>query len=66
MPRNPAPENGNGPTQPGPPGHFLTEDLKSDTERFLADVKRLDRRRRVVEREGPEHPGSGPSDVYPQ
>ncbi len=62
MPRDPAWEHTNGPTESGPPGHFLSDDLKSDTERFLADVKRLVMRRQVVEREGPGHPSQGPAD----
>ena len=52
MPRKPAWDNENVPNEPGPPGHFLSDDLRSDTERFLEDVKRLVRRRRTVEREG--------------
>ena len=54
MPREPAWDNENSPTDPGPPGHFLSDDLRSDTERFLAEVKRLVRRRRVVEENGVE------------
>ena len=54
MPREPASDQGSSFNGAGPPGHFLTDDLRSDTERFLADVKRLVRRRRVVERDGRE------------
>ncbi len=54
MPREPASEHENASPVPGPPGHFLSDDLRSDTERFLRDVKRLVRRRRAVEREGAE------------
>ena len=52
MPREPASDNEKSPYETGPPGHFLSDDLRSDTERFLADVKRLVSRRRTVEREG--------------
>ena len=52
MPREPAWNNEKSPDHSGPPGHFLSDDLRSDTERFLADVKRLVRRRRTVEQEG--------------
>ena len=45
-----------------PPGHFLSEELRSDTERFLGDVKRLVRRRQAVEREGAE-PQLEPTDA---
>ena len=54
MPREPASDNEKSPTDPGPPGYFLSDDLRSDTERFLAEVKRLVRRRRVVEENGVE------------
>ncbi len=61
MLRKPLSDNGSRPDGHGPPGHFLSDDLRSDTERFLADVKRLVRRRQVVEEEGlePEAPGTG-------
>ena len=62
MPREPASEEGSGSNGAGPPGHFLTDDLRSDTERFLADVKRLVRRRRDVERDGAE---PAPTDERP-
>ena len=54
MPRDPASPHEKPDAASGPPGHFLSDDLKSDTERFLRDVKRLVRRRRDVEREGAE------------
>ena len=34
------------------PGEFLSDELRSDTERFLDDVKRLVQRRRAIERDG--------------
>jgi hypothetical protein len=37
----PAPEQ----AQPGPPGHFLSDELESDCARFLEDVRTLVRRR---------------------
>ena len=63
MPREPARKHENTRPEPGPPGHFLSDDLKSDTERFLRDVQRLVRRRRAVEREGAEPPVDAASET---